>query len=116
MSQLSDLVESSDVHRLDVVLEGCDLLLQDVCAHLCTADLQLLDAVTHWNQFGCRKHIEHVNSFAMSVSSSHGLTSNRIEDFAMRAGSGKEEDGFGYHGNHLTATLTELGQRLSSVN
>uniref|UniRef100_A0A3B4X8L4 Uncharacterized protein n=1 Tax=Seriola lalandi dorsalis TaxID=1841481 RepID=A0A3B4X8L4_SERLL len=33
----------------------------------------------------------HSSSWAMSVSSSHGLTSNRIEDFAMRAGSGEEE-------------------------
>uniref|UniRef100_A0A3Q3FL92 Uncharacterized protein n=1 Tax=Labrus bergylta TaxID=56723 RepID=A0A3Q3FL92_9LABR len=29
----------------------------------------------------------HSSSFAMSVSSSHGFTSNRIEDLAMRAGS-----------------------------
>lgn len=30
----SDLVESRNVHRLNKVLEGCDLFLQDVCAHL----------------------------------------------------------------------------------
>uniref|UniRef100_A0A3Q4MWF9 Uncharacterized protein n=1 Tax=Neolamprologus brichardi TaxID=32507 RepID=A0A3Q4MWF9_NEOBR len=29
----------------------------------------------------------HSSSFAMSVSSSHGFTSNRIEDLAMTAGS-----------------------------
>lgn len=30
----SDLVESCDIHGLDIVLELGDLLLQDVCAHL----------------------------------------------------------------------------------
>uniref|UniRef100_A0A3Q3XG94 Uncharacterized protein n=1 Tax=Mola mola TaxID=94237 RepID=A0A3Q3XG94_MOLML len=30
----------------------------------------------------------HSSSFAMSVSSSQGLTSNRIDDLAMRVGSG----------------------------
>uniref|UniRef100_A0A3P9KFN9 Uncharacterized protein n=1 Tax=Oryzias latipes TaxID=8090 RepID=A0A3P9KFN9_ORYLA len=32
----------------------------------------------------------HSSSFAMSVSSSHGFTSNKMEDLAMRAGSSRK--------------------------
>uniref|UniRef100_A0A3Q2WT36 Uncharacterized protein n=1 Tax=Haplochromis burtoni TaxID=8153 RepID=A0A3Q2WT36_HAPBU len=35
----------------------------------------------------------HSSSFAMSVSSSHGFTSNRIEDLAMTAGSAGQGSG-----------------------
>lgn len=34
----SDLVESCHIHGLDIVLELGDLLLQDVCAHLRSAN------------------------------------------------------------------------------
>ncbi|KAG7237187.1 hypothetical protein INR49_032685 [Caranx melampygus] len=52
----TDLVERRHVHRLDIVLEGGDGLLQQICTHFVVlhhaADLQLLDAIAHWDQFG----------------------------------------------------------------
>lgn len=52
----SDLVESSNVHTLHVLLELGDLLLQQVCPHLVVLhhalDLQLADAIAHRNQLG----------------------------------------------------------------
>lgn len=195
----SDFVESSNVHRLNIILKGCDVLLQDVSAHLRTqenpgekpaltaqihwqgnthlvifhhaANLQLLNAVTHRDQFGYThtntnlvsqenflvshksqfsaesqiikfhlisaerwwvrsspylqtvhqsrskpalthhlvKHLQlpqsspsicmlrtHSSSLAMSVSSSQGLTSNRMDDLAMSAGS-VGTGGVGHH-------------------
>lgn len=50
-----DLVESSNVDRLDDILEGLNLLLEQIDGHLLVLndahDLQLLDAIADWNQF-----------------------------------------------------------------
>uniref|UniRef100_A0A3P8SG61 Uncharacterized protein n=1 Tax=Amphiprion percula TaxID=161767 RepID=A0A3P8SG61_AMPPE len=45
----------------------------------------------------------HSSSLAMSVSSSHGFTSNRIEDLAMRAGSAR-----GGGGAHLVVRAKQV--------
>merc|ERR1711977_339264 len=51
-----DLIEGSNVYTLNKILKLGDLFLQDVGTNFVVldhaVDLQFLDAVTHWHQFG----------------------------------------------------------------
>uniref|UniRef100_A0A3Q0T1S9 Uncharacterized protein n=1 Tax=Amphilophus citrinellus TaxID=61819 RepID=A0A3Q0T1S9_AMPCI len=50
----------------------------------------------------------HSSSFAMSVSSSHGFTSNRIEDLAMMAGSGEKGESSSEPNRSMSSSSSSL--------